>query len=135
MFKSTVILFPNLFRSFSNQHLSPEKKQPECPLNCSLYHTSEFARISHGITVSVLYASTDTCNTRYVYKQSFFRIRSSNHAKQIFSIQAIGLWHEKGVNTTYQRNKTLFAVKRIIRRNPNGNFICWLYTRILVSFK
>ena len=67
MFKFTVELFPNLFRSFSNQHHFPEKKQPECPLNCSLYHTSEFARISHGITVSVLYAGTDTCNTRYVY--------------------------------------------------------------------
>ena len=70
-----------------------------------------------------------------IYKQSFFRIRSSNPAKQMFSNQAIGLWHQKGVNTTYQRNKTLFTVKRIIRRNPNGNFICWLYTRSLVSFK
>ena len=30
-----------------------------------------------------------------IYKQSFFRIRSSNPAKQMFSNQAIGVWHEK----------------------------------------
>ena len=124
--------FPNLFRSFSNQHHFPEETT-RIPLKLQLI--SHLARISHGITVSVLYAGTDTCNARYVYKQSFFKIRSSNRAKQMFSNQAIGLWHQKGVNTKYQRNKTLFTVKRIIRRNPNGNFSCWLYTRILVSFK
>ena len=114
--------FPNLFRSFSNhRHHFPEETN-RIPLKVQL--------ISHLITVSVLlYAGTDTCKTRYVYKQSFFKLRSSNPAKQMFSNQAIGLWHQKGVNTTYQRNKTLFTVKRIIRRNPNGNFICWLYTR------
>lgn len=127
--------FPNLFRSFSNQHHFPEETT-RIPLKLQLIsHLRICSHFRYGITVSVLYAGTDTCNSRYVYKQSFFKIRSSNPAKQMFSNQAIGLWHEKGLNTTYQKNKTLFAVKRIIRRNLNGNFICWLYTRSLVSFK